>query len=483
MSVDTQVNEAHEAFLRSQSHSLEERARWLEAAADALAHNREELVEVGHRDTHLPEGRLNGELTRTIFQLRLLAGEVRRGEFLDATIDHRDPDWGMGPRPDIRRINVPLGVVGVFGASNFPFAFSVAGGDTASALAAGCSVVHKIHGAHKELGELTARLITKGIEEAGAPTGIFSAITGREAGIELVEHPKVKAIGFTGSVPGGRALFDRATARPEPIPFYGELGSINPVVVTESAWNARAEEIAEGFASSMTMGIGQFCTKPGLVFVPTTKADEVRETVAESLRGVELPGKMLNDRIAEGFIESRDHVASLPGVNPVANGDDSNPPGPTVFLAHANELEPDSEVLHTEMFGPAAVVISYQTYEELLRVLGYLSGQLTGTIHAEPDEDIAALSTALAQRCGRLLKNGWPTGVTVSYAQYHGGPYPATTTPGTSVGTAAVHRFLRAVAYQDFADAELPAAIQEDNPLGLPRRVDGAWQTEGSSDA
>lgn len=483
MSVDTQVNEAHEAFLRSHSHSLEERARWLQAAADALAHNREELVEVGQRDTHLPEGRLNGELTRTIFQLQLLAGEVRRGEFLDATIDHRDPDWGMGPRPDIRRINVPLGVVGVFGASNFPFAFSVAGGDTASALAAGCSVVHKIHGAHKELGELTARLVTKGIEEAGAPTGIFSAITGREAGIELVEHPKVKAIGFTGSVPGGRALFDRAAARPEPIPFYGELGSINPVVVTESAWDARAKEIAEGFANSMTMGIGQFCTKPGLVFVPTTRADEVRKTVAESLRGVELPGKMLNDRIAEGFIESRDHVASLPGVNPIINGDDSNPPAPTVFLAHANELEPDSEVLHTEMFGPAAVVISYQTYDELLRVLGHLSGQLTGTIHAEPDEDIAALSTSLAQRCGRLLKNGWPTGVTVSYAQYHGGPYPATTTPGTSVGTAAVHRFLRAVAYQDFADAELPAAIQEDNPLGLPRRVDGSWQTEGSSDA
>lgn len=483
MSVDTQVNEAHEAFLRSQSRSLEERASWLDAAADALAQHREELVEVGQLDTHLPEGRLNGELTRTIFQLQLLAGEVRRGEFLDATIDHQDPDWGMGPRPDIRRVNVPLGVVGVFGASNFPFAFSVAGGDTASALAAGCSVVHKIHGAHKQLGELTARLITKGIEEAGAPTGIFSAITGREAGIELVEHAKVKAIGFTGSVPGGRALFDRAAARPEPIPFYGELGSINPVVVTESAWNARATEIAEGFAGSMTMGIGQFCTKPGLVFVPASMADEALKTVAESLRDIELPGKMLNDRFAEGFIESRGHVATLPGVNPITSGDESDPPAPAVFHAHASELGPDAEVLHTEMFGPAAVVISYQTYDELLRVLGYLSGQLTGTIHAEPDEDIEVLMTSLAQRCGRLLKNGWPTGVTVSYAQYHGGPYPATTTPGTSVGTAAVHRFLRTVAYQDFANAELPAAIQEDNPLGLRRRVDGSWQTEGPSDA
>lgn len=476
MSVDMHVTKAHEAFLTAQSSSLEERAGWLDAAAEALENNREKLVEVGQRETHLPEARLNGELTRTIFQLQLLAGEVRRGEFLDATIDHHDPDWGMGPRPDIRRVNVPLGVVGVFGASNFPFAFSVAGGDTASALAAGCSVVHKIHGGHVELGELTAGLIAGAIEDAGAPRGLFSAITGREAGVELVEHPKVKAIGFTGSVPGGRALFDLANSRAEPIPFYGELGSINPVVVTENAWEARAGEIAEGFVGSMTMGIGQFCTKPGLIFVPAATAEEVKAAVAESLRGVELPGKMLNERIAEGFIESRRRVSDLQEVEPVATGEDTDPPTPAVFLAQAKELDPDAEVLHTEMFGPAAVVISYQDHDELLRVLGYLSGQLTGTIHAQPGENIQMLMASLAQRCGRLLKNGWPTGVTVSYAQHHGGPYPATTALGTSVGTAAVLRFLRTVAYQDFADADLPVSVQESNPLGLRRRIDGEWQ-------
>lgn len=476
MSVDAKVSKAHEAFLLAQTRSLEERAGWLESAANALEAHRGKLVQVGNEDTHLPDARLNAELTRTIFQLQLIASEVRQGEFLDATIDHHDPDWGMGPRPDIRRVNVPLGVVGVFGASNFPFAFSVAGGDTASALAAGCSVVHKIHGGHVELGELTAQVITEALAAARAPEGIFSAITGREAGIELVEHPAVKAIGFTGSVPGGRALFDRAASRPEPIPFYGELGSINPAIVTERAWKARAEDIAEGFVGSMTMGIGQFCTKPGLLFVPTSTAEQVKELVTSTLHGIELPGKMLNDRIAEGFIDSRRHVSGLEGVEIIAPGDDANPPAPAVFATRAKDLGPQAEVLHTEMFGPAAVVVSYDSVDELLETLDHLPGQLTGTIQADQEEDLGQLMASLAQRCGRLIKNGWPTGVTVSYAQHHGGPYPAATARGTSVGTGAVTRFVRPVAYQDFADPELPPALQENNPLGLRRRVDGTWQ-------
>ena len=478
MSVEAKVTKAHEAFLAMGTRTLQERAEWMEAVAEALEGHREQLVEVGQAETHLPAARLNTELTRTVFQLQLLAQEVRQGQFLDATIDHQDPDWGMGPRPDIRRVNVPLGVVGVFGASNFPFAFSVAGGDTASAWAAGCPVVHKIHGGHVKLGELTARVIEDSLQQAGAPEGMFSAITGREAGIELVEHPQVKAIGFTGSVPGGRALFDRAAARPEPIPFYGELGSINPVVVTENAWQQRGEKIAEGFVTSMTMGSGQFCTKPGLVLVPSAVAEQAKKAITDALQSVELPGKMLNDRIAEGFAEARQHVANLDGVARMADGGGENqdPPAPSVFSVEAGELGPEAEVLHTEMFGPAAVVITYENSAELLRVLGYLPGQLTGTIHAEQDEDIEDLMSALAQRCGRLLKNGWPTGVTVTYAQHHGGPYPATTALGTSVGTAAVSRFLRAVAYQDFADVDLPPALQESNPLGLRRRVDGEWK-------
>lgn len=478
MSVDSKVTQAHEAFLSIQDYTLEDRAGWMEAAADALDNHREQLVDVGQEDTNLPEARLQNELTRTVFQLNLLAQEVRRGEFLDATVDHHDSEWGMGPRPDIRRINVPLGVVGVFGASNFPFAFSVAGGDTASAWAAGCPVVHKVHGGHIKLGELTADIISEALRNSNAPAGMFAAITGRDAGIEMVEHPKVKAIGFTGSAPGGRALFDRAASRPEPIPFYGELGSINPVVVTEQGWQSRGDEIAQGFVSSMTMGIGQFCTKPGLVFVPSALADQAKDAIVNALQSVELPGKMLNDRIAEGFAEARNHVAELKGVDEISRGDSgrADPPNPSVFQARAGDLGPDAEVLHTEMFGPAAVVISYENSDELLRVLDHLPGQLTGTIHAEPGEAIDQLMTSLAQRCGRLLKNGWPTGVTVSYAQHHGGPYPATTALGTSVGTAAVSRFLRAVAYQDFTEAELPDSLKDSNPLGLRRRVDGEWQ-------
>ena len=476
MSVDAQVTKAHGAFLAAQERPLQERAGWLETSAEALEARREDLISAAQRETFLPEARLNNELTRTIFQLRLLAQEARQGEFLDATVDHTDPDWGMGPRPDIRRVNVPLGVVGVFGASNFPFAFSVAGGDTASALAAGCSVVHKVHGGHVELGRLTGQVLTEALEKAGAPEGIFSTITGRGNGIELVEHPKVKAVGFTGSVQGGRALFDRAASRPEPIPFFGELGSINPVVVTEQAWKTRARQIAEGFVGSMTMGVGQFCTKPGLVFVPEDDAQDVEQIIGATLEGVEFPGKMLNDRICEGFIEARQHLEKLPTVSAIASGDDVDPPAPAVFHAKAADLAEDSEVLHTEMFGPGAVIIGYRSAEELQRVLSDLPGQLTGTIHSEEGEDIEALMVSLSQRCGRLIKNGWPTGVTVSYAQQHGGPYPATTAQSTSVGTAAISRFLRPVAYQDFSDSELPKPLQEENPLELRRRVDGAWK-------
>lgn len=475
MTVDSQVTEAHEAFLKAQTASLEERAGWMDAAAESLESRRQDLVAVAEKETFLPEGRLHTELTRTTFQLRLLAEEVRKGEFLDATIDHADAEWGMGPRPDIRRVNVPLGVVGVFGASNFPFAFSVAGGDTASALAAGCSVVHKIHGGHEGLGRLTAEILEGALAEAGAPRGIFSAITGRESGIELVEHPKVKAVGFTGSVHGGRALFDRAAARPEPIPFFGELGSINPVVVTQAAWDKRAAEIVDGFVGSMTMGIGQFCTKPGLLFVPGGDLQGIKDTLGSKLESVDLPNKMLNQRICDGFIESRNHVSGLVGVEALATGNDANPPTPAAFYVRASDLTPESEVLHQEMFGPAAVVIGYESREELEAVLRVLPGQLTGTLQSENGEDIEGLASTLSQSCGRLIKNAWPTGVTVSYAQHHGGPYPAATAQATSVGTAAVSRFLRPVAYQGFSDGELPPSLQEVNPLNIRRRVDGAW--------
>jgi NADP-dependent aldehyde dehydrogenase len=387
----------------------------------------------------------------------------------------------MGPRPDLRRINVPLGVVGVFGASNFPFAFSVIGGDSASALAAGCAVVHKVHEAHQELGRRTVGIVAATLAEAGAPDGLFAGILGREAGTRLVDHPLTRAVGFTGSESVGRMLFDRAAARPEPIPFYGELGSINPVVVTEAAWRSRPQEILSGFAGSMTLGLGQFCTKPGLLFLP----EEARERA-----GVELPGllsgrpgaaAMLSGSVHEGFLSHRATVRAAAGVTTLVAGDEADPPAPALLAVAAAVLGPDSPVLSCEMFGPAAVLVTYSSQQELLDVLGRLPGQLTGGIHAEDGEDVAAVVAALGDRAGRVLRNGWPTGVTVSYAQHHGGPYPAATSATTSVGTAAIGRFLRPVAFQDFADEDLPPELREDNPLGVPRRVDGVWAPGGAA--
>ncbi|WP_309067553.1 aldehyde dehydrogenase (NADP(+)) [Microbacterium sp.] len=473
---DEAIRAAHAAFLEGRTHSRDERASWLEAIADELEAHREELVRLAGEDTHLPEARLNGELTRSVFQLRLLADEVRKGAFLDATIDHADPDWGMGPRPDLRRMNVPLGVVGVFGASNFPFAFSVMGGDSASALAAGCAVVHKVHDAHAGLGRRTVELVVDALARAGAPEGLFSGLLGRDAGTALVDHPLTRAIGFTGSERVGRLLLDRAAARPEPIPFYGELGSINPVVVTPGAWRERADDILSGFAASMTLGLGQFCTKPGLLFLPSEAVERAREKLPALLQDAPTgAGAMLSRSIHEGFLHNRGLVEETPGVEPLLEGGAGDPPSPALFAVAAADVGEDSPVLTSEMFGPAAVVVSYASEEELLATLDHLPGQLTGGIHSADGEAIGPIASALTDRAGRVLRNGWPTGVTVSYAQQHGGPYPATTSGTTSVGTAAVGRFLRPVAFQDFADADLPPELQEANPQRISRRVDGVW--------
>lgn len=476
VNVDNYVKKAHQACQEGLQYTPSERAQWLDVIAEALQENGQRLVTVAQHETHLPEGRLNSELQRTTFQLRILGEEVRRGEFLGATVDHADAEWGVGPRPDIRKYNVPLGVVGVFGASNFPFAFAAAGGDTASALAAGCSVVHKIHDAHASLGALTTEVIVDALVQAGAPNHLFSSLNGREAGIQLVEHPLVKAVGFTGSVKGGRALFDRAAARPEPIPFYGELGSLNPVIVTEQAWSAREEQILDGFVSSFTGSLGQLCTKPGLVFVPEAVAPAARERLAEKLTDVSFSHKMLNDRIFKGFTDSLNSVASLSYADPVFEGEQSDPPSPTVFYVEGEDLESGAEVLHTEMFGPASVLISYQSTEQLINLIANLPGQLTGTVHAEQTESIGTILSALQQRCGRLVMNDWPTGLSVTYATTHGGPYPATTSASsTSVGVDAITRFVRPVTFQGFLPSELPEALKDQNALGIRRRVNGDW--------
>ncbi|UNM99240.1 aldehyde dehydrogenase (NADP(+)) [Rhodococcus opacus] len=473
--LDRTVEAAHAAFEKARTVTPDTRASWLEAVADGLESDAPALIDIAVGETHLGTVRLQGELRRTTFQLRLFADEIRRGEHLDATIDHADDTWGVGPRPDIRRVNVPLGVVGVFGASNFPFAFSVMGGDSASALAAGCAVVHKAHDGHLDLAARTAEVVVTALETAGAPSGLFALVTGRPAAEALVDHPLVKAIGFTGSTTGGRALFDRASARPEPIPFYGELGGVNAVFVTESAWRSRRDDILTGYAQSFTLGMGQFCTKPGLLFVPAGDIGAVASVLSRALEGFE-PTRLLNDRLHDGYRAAVTAVRGEPGVDAVVDGNCATPPAPTVLGTTAAHVRANPELVRQEMFGPASLVVEYGDTAELVGLARLLEGQLTTTLQADDDDDVSELAAILADISGRVLWNGWPTGVTVSYAQHHGGPYPATTSTTTSVGTAAVGRFLRPVAYQSFPSARLPEPLQDGNPWGIAQRVDGEWR-------
>ncbi|GAA4175303.1 aldehyde dehydrogenase (NADP(+)) [Gryllotalpicola koreensis] len=473
LTVDAAVSAAQTAFEAARDVPPTTRQAWLDAVADAIEASADDLIALAHDETHLPVGRLTGELTRTAFQLRLLGAEAASGAPFGATIDHADPGWGMGPRPDLRRVGEPLGVVGVFGASNFPFAFSVLGGDSAAGLAAGCAVVHKAHPAHERLARATARIATEALAAAGAPDGLFSLVEGRDAGTELVQHPRVKAIGFTGSTAGGLALAKLAAQRPEPIPFYGELGSTNPVFVTPAAWAARRDAILAGYVGSFTLGMGQFCTKPGFLVIPAGERDALVKGLTDAAPVP--PHAMLSPGLRDAFERSRDELVGAPGFELIATlpGSDDAPEA-TVLRASADAVIANPELLEHEMFGPASVVIEYETPEQLVAVAEHIGGQLTAGVHAEDGDDVAALLRTLAAHAGRVLWNGWPTGVTVSYAQQHGGPFPATTAPATtSVGTAAIARFLRPVAYQDVPDAALPAPLQEANPWGIARRVDG----------
>ncbi|RAM38277.1 aldehyde dehydrogenase (NADP(+)) [Arthrobacter globiformis] len=472
--LNTAVETAHAAFLLGRRANLTTRAGWLEAVAGALEEDADVLVPLAARETNLGVARLQGELKRTVFQLRLFAAEIRSGEHLDATIDHADPSWGMGPRPDLRRMNVPLGVVGVFGASNFPFAFSVMGGDSASALAAGCSVVYKAHEGHLGLSLRTAETVQRGLRQAGAPAGLFTLVTGRAAAEALVDHPLVKAIGFTGSTAGGRALAERAFARAEPIPFYGELGGINAVFVTEKAWWARRDSILSGYAASLSLGMGQFCTKPGLLFVPAGATAEAAELLRAAFADFE-PAPLLTERLHEGYRNAVKEVSGQPGVELLVEGTFDSAPMPTVLRVASADVFEQPELLRQEMFGPASLMVEYREESELTALAELLEGQLTTTLQAEADDDVSDLGARLADISGRVLWNGWPTGVTVSFAQHHGGPYPATTSATTSVGTAAIRRFMRPVAHQDFPASRLPEPLQDTNPWSVPQRINGAW--------
>jgi NADP-dependent aldehyde dehydrogenase len=449
------------------------RARVLRAVADRLDSEADRLVSTAGEETHLGEQRLRNELTRTTFQLRFCADAILEGGYLDARIDHADQLWAMGPRPDIRRVHEPIGPVLVFAASNFPFAFSVAGGDTAAALAAGCPVLVKAHPGHPRLSEQTASLVGQEIRRAIGVDGVFGMITGTEAGRVALSDSRIKAASFTGSIPGGRALFDIANARPDPIPFYGELGSVNPTFVTASAAVQRAQTVVSEFIASFTLGAGQFCTKPGILLVPA-ESDIVDRLSAALLPA---PARLLNERIQAGYVDALTQLLEHPAVEPLALGDHarSDPPAPTLVRASVAELLSDPERLIVEVFGPAALVVEYDDERQLLDVARVIEGQLTATVHGNDTDLIAPeLIRCLAEKAGRVLWNQWPTGVTVSDAQQHGGPYPSATSPtSTSVGSAAINRFVRPVAYQGVPDHLLPLALQNDNPLGIQRRVDG----------
>ena len=452
-----------------------ERADLLRAVADALDGAADQLVPLAAEEAHYPEARCKGELGRTTFQLRLFAETLEDGSYLEAAVDPADPEWGT-PRPDVRRLLVPLGPVVVFGASNFPFAFATAGGDSASALAAGCPVVVKAHPGHPRLARATTEVVVAALTGAGAPEGSFGLVEGMEAGKLAVTHPLTRAVGFTGSIPGGRALFDLAASRPEPIPFYGELGSVNPVFVTRAAMAARGDHILSGYADSASMGAGQFCTKPGVVFVPEDA--DLGALVADFVERAAAP--LLNDRVAEGFERGLDALAGHPATEVLVQGRHTGEDwSPSLLRTDLDSLLEHSDALLEECFGPATLVVAYADERRLLEAAGVLRGQLTVTVHGEEDDAVAPALLALgASVAGRVVWNGWPTGVAVTYAMTHGGPYPATTAPlHTSVGTTAIRRFLRPVSFQSVPQSLLPRELRDDNPLGVPRRVNGAEPT------
>ncbi len=475
------------------------RAHCLVAAADALEEAAPRLIELGMEETGLSEARLTGELKRTAVQLRLFAEVVIDGAYLDVRIDDADGDFVLGARPDLRRYRIAVGPVLNFAASNFPFAFSVAGGDTASALAAGNSVIVKAHPGHQALSVATAEVVGSALEAAGAPVGTLQLIFGQDAGIAMLKHPLIAAGSFTGSIRAGRILADIAAARPAPIPFYGELGSVNPVFVTPAAcdeFSDAGEALAEGYVASVSGSAGQLCTKPGFLFVPAGHQLGGQFAARAATVGEH---RLLNPGIAAGYRDRRLAILATPGVTAIAEGslrfadDSGSDPGqawatPTIVTVSAIDLLTHRETLADEAFGPLSIVVEYDSLDDLLPLADQLfEGNLTGTIHAAVGEDsrqLRAFIEWLSQHTGRVLFGGWPTGVAVTPAMQHGGPWPSTTLDtGTSVGTAAISRFLRSVAYQGAPQSLLPEPLRDDNPWGVPQFRSPAGQSRSWGDS
>lgn len=475
--VNSAVEKASAAFREYSKKSAAEKAEFLDVIGDEIMVMGDNLIDRCMKESGLPEGRLTGERGRTVNQLKLFADVVRDGSWVDARIDTGEPD--------VRSMRKALGPVGVFGASNFPLAFSVAGGDTASALAAGCPIVVKAHPSHPGTCELVAAAIQKAAEKTGMPDGVFSMVHGisHEVGLAIVRHPKIKAVGFTGSYGGGKALFDEANKRPEPIPVYAEMGSSNPVFILPGALKERKKSIAEGLADSVALGTGQFCTSPGLVFHEDSEdADSFISSLSENMKNISA-GVMLNEGIKNNYQSGLSKLSGIKGVEVLAKGseDENGFRGATALFKAAASVYFENSDVEEEVFGPSTVLINAVSKEDLIKAAQNLNGHLTATIHGT-EEDLAEYSELveiLEQKVGRLIFNGYPTGVRVCHAMIHGGPFPATTdSRTTSVGTKAIERFSRPVCFQNFPSAALSEELKDENPLGIWRLVDGEFSQD-----
>jgi NADP-dependent aldehyde dehydrogenase len=475
--VDAAASAAAAAYPVYRSLSAERRAQFLDAIADELDGLGDDFVAVVCRETALPAGRIQGERGRTSGQMRLFAKVLRRGDFYGARIDRALPERQPLPRPDLRQYRIGLGPVAVFGASNFPLAFSTAGGDTASALAAGCPVVFKAHSGHMATAEQVADAIIRAAEKTAMPAGVFNMIYGGGVGAALVKHPAIQAVGFTGSLKGGRALCDMAAARVQPIPVFAEMSSINPVIVLPQALQVRADTVARDLTASVVQGCGQFCTNPGLVIGIRSASFSAFVQQVAGLMGDQPAQTMLNAGTLSSYGQGLEKLLAHPGVKHLAgNPQQGNQAQPQLFKADASLLVDGDEVLQEEVFGPTTVVVEVDDHAQLIAALNGLHGQLTATLIGEPEdfEQFVGLTALLEQKVGRILLNCYPTGVEVCDSMVHGGPYPATSDArGTSVGTLAIDRFLRPVCFQNYPDSLLPEALKNGNPLRIQRLVDG----------
>lgn len=481
--IDDAIAKADKAFQIYRTKSGKERAEFLEAIADEILAIGEPLIKRSMEESGLPEARLTGERGRTVNQLKLFASLLREGSWVDARIDTADPDRKPLPKVDIRSMQRALGPVGIFGASNFPLAFSVAGGDTASALAAGCTIIVKAHPAHPGTCELVGGAILKAIKKCNMPEGTFSMVQGQstEVGLAIVRHPSIKAVGFTGSYRGGKALFDEANKRPTPIPVYAEMGSTNPVFILPGVLKEKRDAIAQDLAASVTQGVGQFCTNPGLVVVQqSADQKEFTQALSKNIESVGA-GTMLTPGMQSNFTKGIEKLCSIKEVTVLAKGKqaETETQGTAHLLQSTAKAFLNDHTLEEEVFGPSSLMIVADDRNELIQAAEKLGGHITATLFGTESDllNFKDLITILEQKVGRLIINGYPTGVEVCHSMVHGGPFPATSdSRTTSVGTGAITRFTRPVCYQNFPSVLLPEELQEKNPLNIWRLVNGERQ-------